>query len=123
MTTGTSAPPTGNTNNTPSTSASTAHTATSGTLDVATTAIPKPTAPSATAGVMICAHGMSTGRPVMSSCSLAKVTMLPVKLTLPTIALKTTAMISATESVECRCVNSLMETSAAAAPPTPLNMA
>ena len=98
ITTGTSAPPTGSTNSTPSTNDRPVQTTANGTLDAATAAMPQPTAPSPTSDVTICAPGTRIGRPVMSSCSFAKVMSEPVKLTLPTMAVNATAIAAAVES-------------------------
>ena len=123
ITTGTSAPPTGSTNNTPSTNDKPVQTTANGTLDAATAAMPQPTAPRPTSDVTTCAPGTRIGRPVISSCSFAKVISEPVKLTLPTMAVNATAIAAAVESTLCRRTYSSSATNIAAPPPTPLNSA
>ena len=78
ITTGMSAPPMGSTNATPSTSARTiSEMNENGTEATARTAIAKPRIAAASTPFTSCWPGYVMGVPVISSCSLAKATMLP----------------------------------------------
>ena len=72
--------------------------------------------------------GNNTGRLVISSCSFAKVTIEPEKLTVPTrmvnaVAIRLKVGVSAPSPSETISCSSSRATSAAAPPPTPLNSA
>ena len=120
MTIGTSAPPTGSTSSTPAARPSTSSSTASGSEPVRTTATAAPTAASSTAAITTGSPGNTTGRVVISSCSLANVTPEPAKDTAPTRRVKTMARRTQGSAV---CASSSSATRAAAPPPTPLNSA
>ena len=119
---GTSAPPTGSTNSTPSASPTTASSHSNRPLELVTTKAHKATDETPAAIASCCPAGSSTGRVVISSCSFRNVTTDPEKLTAPISTVSTVASRNSTpESGTAK--NSASATSAAAAPPTPLNSA
>ena len=124
ITTGMSAPPIGSTNITPNTSASTisatiAHCSSS----PATIAIPSAAAPPRTRTFTTFWPGKTIGRPLTSSCSLAKATSEPANEIEPISAESTIERASSQTSTPSSSWNSASATSAAAPPPTPLNRA
>jgi len=123
MTIGTSAPPTGSTNSTPSTSDAAPSASRIGTDGEITSATDRPTAASATSGVITLPPGTTTGRDVISSCSFMNVTIEPANETLPTSTVNDVAARVPADSPSPALRNSMIATTAAAPPPTPLNSA
>ncbi len=123
MTIGTSAPPTGNTKSTPKRRASPAITASDVLPNEWITHSAEPRVPRRVAAMTKRPPGNTTGRVVIISCNLRKVTIDPENETHPTITVKTVATTSAVLAPAPNFKYSTMETSAAAPPPTPLNSA
>ena len=123
ITIGTSAPPTGRTKSTPKSSERPASISSGLVPSSATTQTDTANTPAKLAAIRKRPPGNTTGRVVMSSCNLRKVTIEPLKETHPMITVKTVKMRKATD-ISSLCLRySTIATSAAAPPPTPLKRA
>ena len=125
ITIGTSAPPTGSTSNRPIARPATPSSEASPTDSFETRATASASATAVTPIISQRAPGSTTGRVVISSCSLANVTIEPANDTEPTSTVNAVATIS-NQPESCPLpptASSTIATSAAAPPPTPLNIA